>query len=249
MENKNGPRYPIREWLGLYSKWLLVMNGRKALRDGSNAIERFLDTFPKYKGLEQFTSIDVADFFAIHAGRLSPASLEREGRHVEKFWKWLVTQKGLPIHNIFRAYRNKLLYTSGRKKLQGWTLPEVLQLINECSCLHTKRFIVKVMQGASSKNCGGWLRKEVREAAARIGRPGFQFHQIRNATQSRLSQDIIKAYCDQILNTFPEETKSACDTFATVDTSTLNKGTAVFDRDNDFLTVKWVTEEQPRAEG
>lgn len=187
------PRYPTREYLGKFESWLLIMKSSKTFRAYDKALERLFTMFPHRTGVEQFLSTDMADFkvIGLQNGR-TLRSIEYDLRMYYIFWRWLMEDKGLPINNPARAFKQWKSEPSG-KSLVGLT--EVNLLLDQCSPTD-KKIVLQVMCGRGST----WkARKIVRDAASKAGLVDFNLGSLKIATTHKLSRDIIIAYCESLL--------------------------------------------------
>ena len=231
-------KYPLRIWLGQYEKWVLVMHGGKHLRRYDRVLERFLSLFPHKKGVEQFTSLDVADYRAIRLQKgIAIATVTRELGVIYSFWKWLIEDKDLLLNNPARAFKNiNYGITAVRRTQLG--LADVNRLLSECTSIRDKRNVLEIMKGGSCPR--GKARRNIVEAAMRVGLVGFAPYYLKLMTRTRLSRDIVQAYCDQILNTLPTETETSSNTLATVQTTALDEGAAICNGGNDLSSISGI---------
>lgn len=231
---KQKPKYSTREYLGRFSSWLLTMKGRVAWLRYDAVIECFLSTFPEKKGIEQFTSVDIADYRQIRLKQgLGYSTLQWELILLNNFWKWLIEDEKLPVNNPVRAFKYQLKITSKYKTNKGMlSLDDVNRLIAECPTTCNKRLILEIMQGGTTPT--GRTRHVIRDAALRAGIEGFTFSQLKNYTRSRLTVDIIKAYCQKLLDALPLKAKDTSNTLTTVQSSALNEGASVSNSNSDL---------------
>src|SRR6266550_5550156 len=188
MSNKK-PRYPIREYLGQFEAWLLVMYRSNTFRKYDRTLERFFSTFPKYTGIEQFTSVDIADYKLIREqSGAAKSSIYLELNQLHIFWRWLIMDKGLSISNPARAFKNN--YKARHTRKSNLSLTDLNSLLSECSVPY-KRIVLNVIQGVP---CPRKARKEIRDAAARAGLADFQLYELRLVVMRRLSREIVQTY-------------------------------------------------------
>lgn len=222
---KQKPRYPVREYLGKFEKWLLVMRGRNTFLAYDRILERLLAMYPKYVGWEQFTSIDIADYEAsrIHIG-ISSYSLMMELRMFFYFWRWLIEDCGATCHNPARAYKN-WRYDPKLRTKKDLCLADIDRLLEHLVSVKDKRFVLEVMAGGKCPS--GKARSSIIQAAIDAGIPGFSLRQLKSTFVSRLALDIVKAYCQKILDTLPVEPKPTSHTLAAIKLPTLDEGATV----------------------
>ena len=248
---KNAPKLPVRLWFGKFSAWKSLMGGRTTEQYYSKRVGAFLDAFPKRKSLEQFTSTDVADFRLLQRKRgYSESVINREICAIRSFWQWLIDQKGLPLRNIAaKVYAPTWHFPKLSGPAPYRTLNEAEKLLAELPSLKAKRAVIGIMQGSRCASTVGKLREEIYAAAARAGLQNFRLVQFKLVTRSPLARDIIKAYCDQLLNALPVEPQPSSNTLTTVKAPTSNEWTTVSDYSNNLPTSGGVTKEQLGAEG
>lgn len=197
-------KYPTREWLGKYEKWVLIMHGRWAFREVDYTLEQFFGMFPKKNSVDDFTSIDIADWKAWHLKNgSSDGYINNRLAVLRRFWIWLNEDCGLAIANPVRAYKRSIPRTRQALKI-NISLEEVDKLLDECPD-EQKRIVLSVMSGGRCPR--GRARNVIREAALRVGLKGFSLSKLKFTFRNRLARDVIKKYCDQVLNSLPSESK------------------------------------------
>ncbi|SRR6266403_545809 len=245
MGNKKAtPRYPVREWLGKFESYILIMKGRKVFVFYDKVLERLFAMFPNHIGLEQFTTVDIADYklARIQQGK-KELSIVYELYVFYAFWRWLMEDKGLPLYNPARAFKNK--HISKSKKI-NISLGELNRLLAECSP-HEKRVVLNVIQGVPCPK--GKPRQVIRDAAARAGLPAFDLYELKLNLQRRLNRDIIQAYCQQLLDALPPEPKLNGNTLTTVQAAASNERPPICHGDYHPPVVDGVNEQEPSPEG
>ena len=193
MKNKK-PRFPIREYLGKFEAWILVMKGRSAFRNYDRVLERLFEMFPGKTCCSQFTSIDIADYKAIRQKKgIQEYSLWHELRMIRNFWKYLQEDCGLAVANPVRALQNR---PGGHDYAKGITLDEVNKLLAECS-VKDQRAILQVIQGGKLPRKRD--RQGINEAVVRAGLKDFDLYKLKLRISNGLSRDIVVDYCSRLL--------------------------------------------------
>jgi hypothetical protein len=235
------PRYEVREYLGKFEHWLLVMRGRNTFLAYDRLLERLLSMYPKYVGWEQFTSIDIADYEAARIRQgVSSYSLMMELRMFFYFWKWLIEDCGATCWNPARAYRN-WRYDPKLRTKRDLCLADIDRLLEHLVSVKDKRTVLEIMAGG--KVPSGKARKSIIDAAIKAEIPGFSMRQLKSTFVSRLAKDVVQRYCEQVLNALPVETESDSNSFAAIKLPTLDEGTSVTDGYDYTTTVSGVNQE------
>ena len=92
---------PIRELLGLWSVFLLNTVRRQTYLRYCEAIERFLEKFPRKTSPQMFDRCDVEDYKTWRrAEGVAESSLKFEIAVVSSFWSWMIETRGLHLLNI-----------------------------------------------------------------------------------------------------------------------------------------------------
>lgn len=248
---KSLTRYPVREWYGKYSKWVLVMKGGELLKWYSRTLDRFFGMFPDYKGLEQFTSVEIADYRVVRlrAG-MTESTVAVELSYIHMMWQWLVQDKGLPLHSIVRAFKNRKPWNFSKLTRKGkLSLEQATRIMEHCEYTDAKRHILHVMKGGGCYVRPLWLRDDIYNAAERAGVKDFKMVHLKLRAKNRLAQDIVKAYCDKILDTLPPKTQLSCNTLTTVEIAPPNEGATVENSNDNKLPISRILEQQLGAEG
>ncbi len=245
MGNKKAtPRYEIREWLGKFESYLLIMKGREVFRYYDKVLERLFAMFPNHTGLEQFTTVDIADYklARVQQGK-KELSIVYELYVFYAFWRWLMEDKGLPLYNPARAFKNN---RPSKSKKINISLGELNRLLAECSP-HEQRVVLNVIQGVPCPK--GKPRQVIRDAAARAGLPAFDLYELKLNLHRRLNREIIEFYCQQLLRALPLEPKLDGNAFATIEGPSLNERPPICHGDHYPLVVNRVNEQEPSPEG
>jgi hypothetical protein len=244
-KKKNGPKYPVREWWGKYSAWVSIMKGPSVLTVYNKSLERFFEMFPGRVSLEQFTSLDVADYHLMRTRAGYPErTVDTEINHINQFWRWLTIDHDLPFHSIGQAYVNSCNKRfKNYKRKNNYSLVAILKLLEECQSVRLKRIILGVMQGGRGAIRSRKLREELRNATQRAGLVEFGMQHLRLRTVARLSREIVQAYCQQILDTLPPEPEPNSHTLATVKQPALNEGATVSDGNGDSAPIGGVLQQ------
>src|SRR6266446_7713198 len=237
-------RYPVREWLGQYESYLLIMKGSKVFRYYDKVLERLFAMFPNHTGLEQFTTVDIADYklARVQQGK-KELSIVYELYVFYAFWRWLMEDKGLPLYNPARAFKNK---TPSKSKKINISLGELNRLLAECST-HEKRVVLNVIQGVPCPK--GKPRQVIRDAAARAGLPAFDLYELKLNLSRRLNRDIIQFYCQQLLNALPPEAQLEGNALTTVQATPLNERPPICPSDYYPSIVGGVNEQEMSPKG
>jgi site-specific recombinase XerD len=67
-------------------------------------IEKFLDTLPPKMGLEEISVVEVETYISYRATSVSPAAIQRELRHLDRFWRYLIEVLELSLYNPFKPF-------------------------------------------------------------------------------------------------------------------------------------------------
>lgn len=193
---------------------------------------------PKITGIEQFTSIELADYYQVRLKEgASQYTLSCEMLSFRNFWKWLIEDRQLPLNNPVRAFQAKRKGTFHAKK-GALSLEDINRLIDACIYVYDKRVILGAIKGTPIP-CGT-CRGRIKEAAASVGLIDFQLPSLKLCSTNRLTEDIVQAYCDKILDTLPFEPKPDRRSLRTIKSPPFDKGTAVCNSDNDLAIVSRV---------
>jgi hypothetical protein len=233
------PRIPVREYLGKYEQFVLVMKGRAAFLNADTVLERLLAIFPKHKGWEDFTSTDIADYREARLKQgLAETSLVFELATIYRFFKWLIEDKGLYCNNPVRAFRNS---NWTHQKLTRLTigLRELNALLRELPSDKERRLVLDVVRGAKMPR--GQARKIIQQAAERAGIRGFSLYQVASFVRARLARDIINDYCLKLLNTLAPEPKPNSNTLADIQVPALDEGTPISNSDDNLVSISRVS--------
>ena len=245
MGNKKATaRYPIREWLGRFESYLLIMKGREVFRYYDKVLERLFVMFPNHTGLEQFTTVDIADYklARVQQGK-KELSIVYELYVFYAFWRWLMEDKGLPLYNPARAFKNN---KKSKSKKINISLGELNRLLAECSP-HEQRVVLNVIQGVPCPK--GKPRQVIRDAAVRAGLPAFDLYELKLNLSRRLNRDIIQFYCQQLLNALPPEAQTNSNSLTTVQAAASNERPPICHSDYHPPVVGGVNEQEPSPEG
>ena len=239
-------KYPLREYLGAFEKWILVMKGGVCMRLYDKTLSRFFDMFSGKTSVEQFTSVDIADYKVIRLKQgTNIRSLTYELCMIRKFWKWLIEDKGLPLNDI--AAVAIVPYKLGNTVRRGnLSLDDVTRLLNECPSVGAKRVILEAMGGPTRSRKFG---REIREAAVRAGLLGFSLYHLQNRTMSRLSQDIVKRYCQQILDSLLQESKLDGNSTGAVQVAPVNVGATICNNSDYPLVGNRIDQQESSPKG
>jgi len=240
MGNKK-PRYPIREYLGKYGRWVLVMKGRAWWKFTSTTLDRLQEMFPTHLGVEHFTSVELADYRAVRLRHgIASTTLRLEFMVFNQFWTWLREDRGLMLNNPARAVLKSIAKPKGTKAIGGFSLQAVEQLLAECPTNVEKRFVLGILTGGPLPT--GRAYREIKNAALRIGWLGFSFKELRVRSRSRFALDVIKAYCQQVLDSLTPEPQPESNPFRTIESTPLDEGATVSDYSHDTPVVHGVNQ-------
>jgi hypothetical protein len=223
------PRFPVREFLGKFEAWLLVMKGGHVMRCYDGVLERLFKMFPKRTGIEQFVSMDIGDYVAVRTKQgAAQLSLNHELSMLSNFFKWCQEDQHLKVYNPAKIYIGHWK-TEKVPNHKIFTLDKLNRLLDAVP-LKEKRIILSVIQGGE---CPRYRAGNViREAAKQLGFEGFSMGALKRASKNRLGREIIEYYCRQVSNTLPPEAQCYGDTLATVQRAAPNERPAICDSYN-----------------
>jgi len=235
MSNKKAPRFPVGLWLGKYEHWLITLKGETSLRFADPTLNRFLETFPNKKGLEEFTSVDVADYRAIREAQgVSCVTLRRELLVLRAFWKWLIEDRELAVVPIKRAFDLHVEQTAIRKRV-GITLACIKRLLEECSP-EIREVVFDIMLG-NYPLPRGKRAAAIYVAARKAGLRDFILSKLRIRVMQRLGKDIIKSYLQELRHTFTQKTEPSADSLTDIKASIAASGSSIGNNDNNSFSV------------
>lgn len=246
LRKRRAPKYPVREWLGRYEAWISIMgksHGMKILI--SRTLERFLGMFPTYRGLEQFTTTDCADYIVVRERIQSPHLVDKDLWIIFRFWEWLIEQRGLFLYNIVNAYKNRAKHPrvlTCRKSKKSLDLNQVEALISACETIELKLFVVKVLSRKPYWN--KWRTKfgpEWDRAVNRARLPSDTDPTMIRARMwkgtNRLANDVIQAYCKQLFDALTLEAELNSNPFAGINLPALDERAAISNSDDNLPAV------------
>lgn len=252
IRRRRKPKYPVRLWLGKYEAWISVMG--KSLDTKklvSSTLERFLGLFPTYRGIEQFTTTDVADYIVIRERTQKPYLVDKDLWIIFRFWEWMIHQKGLFLYNIVNAYKNRAKHPcvlTCRKSKKSLSLEEVSRLLNSCETIELKQFVIKVL--ARKPYWNKWRTKfgfEWDRAVDRAGLPSDTDPTMIRARMwkgtNRLADDIIQTYCKQLLNSLAPKPELDSNSLATVEVTSLHERSTVTNGNNHLSSVDGINQQ------
>jgi site-specific recombinase XerD len=224
------PKYPVREYLGKYHSWIVVMHGYGYLCTEYRDHDRFFDAFPNKTGLEQFNSVDVTDYRVLRISQgVSENQLRHELQSLRKFWRWLVEDQKLTVVRIQNAF-------DVTRTLGGGTTPNKLSL-SDVKAILAECPSNKVREAVLNLICGGKngtdyrVSMAIRDAGRRAGLKDFKTKHLKVRVANRFAQAVLEDYCQQLRNSFPLETKSDSCTFGTIQASSLNERPTISNSD------------------
>lgn len=211
MSNKKA-RYEIRTWLGRYEKWLLVMKNGSVLEHHDQVLEQFLATFPDKRGLEEFSSIDVADYRVLREKKgVKPDTLRKELQILKAFWTWLTVDRELPLLPIYRAFDIKV-EPAKLGPPNSFSLVSLERLLTHCHPIIAE-VVLNIVTGKQGR-CSRYRVNAIRAAAKQAGIRDFNMGMLKLGRRKRLSREIVQAYCDQLRDTLSSKSKTNGNSFA-----------------------------------
>ncbi len=145
-------RYPVRTWLGKYESYLLTMYGSRSFYTADYLLEKFLTHFPNVRSLDEFSVVDISEYFRwrLECGR-NPHTLGQELQAVDRWYCWLIEDKGLPLLNPAKGFRSA---SEQRTKNENrLTLSEYRRLLDVCEA-PARDYLVGLAFGQERKT--GW---------------------------------------------------------------------------------------------
>ena len=240
------PKAPVRQYLGRFESWLLIMRSGSVMRCYDTLLERMLKLYPNYTGWEQFTMYDLMDYEKLRAQEVAPLSVTKEMHMLYYFWRWLKEDAGATPHNPARAYRN---WQATPRPKTSLTLEDTSRLIDACERLEDKLCILDVMQGGAVPKADTSQRRRINEAASSIGLTKFNMVDMKYRFTNRIHEGVIQGYCDKVRKALAPEVKPKGNPLGAIELSTPDIRTTILDG-NDYLTViSGINEQQPSTEG
>lgn len=244
-------KYPIRNWLGKFQKFILVTSGRMEFRRAASRLECFFDHFPTAKGLELFTVADIREYAD---WRLSQGTtkmhLRKELQTLSRFYRWCI-DKGC------RLWDPAYPWLEGLKpvpKLPGkvMTVGE-LQRILDVSSRPLRQYILAIVGGYQlPRELPPRLASSLLKlATARAGVPHITLKVIRYSLRRGLWADIIRRHClawgkeylhTEVHDAPVHEAETLSAPLTDIEVSSLNEGSPVINSSDDCFSVGWVSE-------
>lgn len=94
-----GKYFTVRNCLGKYSKWYLVLHGRHKFYKHIRTLEKFFAAFPTKLRLGQFKLEDIDDWAIERRRQVSLATVTIELYRINMFWNWCKDQYGYILPN------------------------------------------------------------------------------------------------------------------------------------------------------
>jgi hypothetical protein len=192
--------------------------------------------FPKKKGVEQFTSVDIADYktYRLQKG-ITLQHVVIELYYIRRFWNWLILDRDCHLRNPVKAFQLQELGKGYKPKTYTLRLSEINKLLAELP-VKEKRIILHIMSGGNCPN--GRASHNIKAAARRANLPlGFSLHDLKLACRSRWAAEVVQAYCQEISNSLPTEPQSKSDPFAAIKVPSLDVRTSISDNNNNGAPI------------
>lgn len=208
-------KYPIRKYMGKYESWLLHLYGRKVMLYHDKYLERFFNHFPEAIGVEQFGTPDVHAYKTWREGTrdISPFKLMQEIKSLEKFYRFLIENQGLPLSNPAKPFIKNNPRTIVRKNKDSLRLDEYRRLLEACVKFEPRlvHWMTRLVQGVRPCSTGltsqmaGRLFKKV---AVIAGMPYVTMSLVRRSLRHGLWKEIIKDWSNVTLANLGYENRS-----------------------------------------
>jgi hypothetical protein len=256
--------YKIREYLGKYEAYLLVMRGRKALGVHDFYIEVFLKHFPKAIKLTDIKLPDVHWYKKLRAGDGATIGRIRwELFCMQRFYNYCIDVKGVPISNPFNYYVDKndpqnIL----RRKNDVLRLNDFERLLYGCNQRDPilAKWLIRLMAGHDVEvhipEDEGWRRLAV--VARNMNMPFATRARIKRSLKKGLWRNIIYKWAnlflthttdEELSNSLPEEPEPTSNPLTTVQVPALDEWPSISDPSEYCATVSRVPDEQEGIEG
>jgi integrase len=231
-------RYPVRTWLGKYESYLLTMYGSRSFYTADYLLEKFLTHFPNVRSLDEFSVVDISEYFRwrLECGR-NPHTLGQELQAVDRWYCWLIEDKGLPLLNPAKGFRSA---SEQRTKNENrLTLSEYRRLLDVCEA-PARDYLVGLAFGQERKT--GWDPGQMgRYLCARfreLGLPYTTIQAFRRAIRRSLWREIIRIHYKQVYDTLLEKPEPPSSALAEVQVPAADIRPTI--SDNDFEDVMWM---------
>jgi len=227
-------------------------------------LERFFSHFPEASGLEQFGTPDVFEYksWREKADDISPFKLMQELKSVEKFYRYLIEDQGLPLSNPAKPFIKNNPRTIVRRQKDSLRLEEYKRLLDACVKFEPKlvHWMVWLVQGVGSydrtmtSQMAGRLFKKV---AVIAGMPYVTMRLVKRSLRYGLWREIIKDWSNIALadlgykdsrNPPVQYTDLSGDPFTKVNVSTLHEWTTVRDSCNRIVSIDGIPYKENRSE-
>lgn|SRR6266550_6797642 len=257
-------KYPVRKYLGKYESWLLHLYGRRTMLYHDKYLERFFSHFPETTGLEQFGTPDVNEYkrWREEALNVSTFKLMQEIKAVEKFFRFLIEDQGLPLSNPAKPFVKDNPRTIVRKNKDSLRLEEYKRLLEVCIKFEPRlvHWMVWLVQGVGTKDrcmssqMAGRMFKRVAEIA---GMPYVTMCLVKKSLRYGLWREIIKDWANVTLTNLGYnkvsdsnlyDPKLAGDAFGYVQVSTLHEWTTIRDSCNRIVSIDGIPYQEHRSE-
>lgn len=205
-------RYEIRTWLGKYEKWLLILYGKKSMRMQSELLDDFLAPYPRKSCLSRISGADVGDYLALlkskaalkcgvtlaehHHALHSAKKFGREISSIDRFWRYLINDCGLPLTNPAKPYLSTTDHTKILPRKQKYPSVAVFKKVYAQASEGLKRRLIAVIIGKEERNRipPSWVLVSMNYACKNAGVKRFTMAELKSAVESGLWRELIKDY-------------------------------------------------------
>lgn len=228
-------------------------------------LERFFNHFPEASGVEQFGTPDVHAYKTWREGNrdISPFKLMQEIKSLEKFYRYLIEDQGLPLSNPAKPFvKNLNLKHIVRRKKDSLRLEEYKRLFETCIKYEPRlvHWMVWMVQGVGSHDRHMTSQKAGRlfkKVAVLAGLPYVTMQLVKRSLRNGLWREIIKDWSNRVLAdngyherkyTNPYETQLPGDAFTTVEVPASDVWASVCDSCDNVIPISGISNEQQSPE-
>jgi hypothetical protein len=217
--------YPIREYLGRYSSFMIKLYGRDSAWFREGKVERFLSHFPNAKCLSDFTIADVCDYrvFRIDAG-VALSTIEIELRCVRDWFVWMQQHQDLPLHNIVVARDENSKERKSKNRLSLIDLKRLLSVSSD----ELRAYILAICGDQPVKH-NAWIGRQLWKAAQEAKLPWLKSIGILRQCIHSLWGEIIKREYPKLRDAFLKETEPSSNPPRYVEAAPTNEWASVYD--------------------
>jgi hypothetical protein len=257
-------KYPVRKWLGKYEAWLWHLYGRRSMLYNDKYLERFFSHFPEASGLEQFGTPDVFEYkkWREQDKTISAFKVMQEIKCVEKFYRYLIEDQGLPLSNPAKPFIKQNPRLIVRRKKDSLRLEEYKRLFETCIKYEPRlvHWMVWMVQGVGSHDRHMTSQKAGRlfkKVAVLAGLPYVTMQLVKRSLRNGLWREIIKDWSNRVLtdngyvethHARPEHTELSGDAFAHVQVSADDVWASVCDSCDDIPAIASNEQESPEPQ-